>query len=154
MRVPEAVPAVHWVRGGFETERIGRVSALASRLIGEVDNSAYPAIHVEVPMVVVKPVAHDAPMPVLIMFVLGAAGLSSAGAPSADDIARMNAALKASIARQDPALGEVLRQHPAWRPIPTPPFFSAASSPHRSDPAARVTRLGRGTHRPDEHPAG
>jgi hypothetical protein len=35
----------------------------------------------------------------------------------------MNAALKEAMTRQDPSLAEVFRQHPAWQPVPTPPFF-------------------------------
>jgi hypothetical protein len=139
-RVPDRVPAVRWERGDFETERIGRVTVLASRLIGHVDNSAYPAIHVDVPMILVKPVTHAAAMPVLIMFVLGSPAFPAPVSPSAADIARMNAALRASIAREDPALADVLRQHPAWQPIPTPPFFPPPRPP--TDPILQLVSDG------------
>jgi hypothetical protein len=139
-RVPDRVPALHWDRGASETERIGRVSVLASLLVGHVDNRAYPAIHVDVPMIVVKPVTHAGPMPVLIMFVLGRPAFPAPVPPSADDIARMNAALKAAIARQDPALADVLRQHPAWQPLPTPPFFPPPRPP--TDPLLQLVSKG------------
>ena len=68
-------------------------------------------------------------MPVLIMFVPGSPAFPAPVPPSAADIARLNAAMKEAITRQDPSLAEVFRQHPAWQPIPTPPFFPPPRPP-------------------------
>ncbi|HTX23427.1 MAG TPA: hypothetical protein VMD03_02115 [Steroidobacteraceae bacterium] len=122
-RVPANAPAVRWEFSAAETERVGPIPVIAARVIGHVDNSAYPAITVDIPMVVVKPLHHDGAMPVLIMFVLGRPAFPAPVPPSADDIARMNQVLRDLLTREDPALGQVLREHPGWQPIATPPFF-------------------------------
>jgi hypothetical protein len=129
-RVPAGAPAVEWRVTASEAERVGSVPVIASRVIGHLDNSIDPAITVDIPMMLVKPVTHQGRMPVLIMFVLGAPAFPAPVAPSAESIARMNAALKESLTRQDPSLAEVFRQHPAWQPIPTPPFFPPPRPPN------------------------
>ena len=70
-KVPVNTPKVTWAVSASETERVGSVQAVASRVIGHVDNSTYPAISVEIPLMLVKPVQHTRRMPVLIMFTLG-----------------------------------------------------------------------------------
>jgi len=122
-RVPADVPAVGWQVTASEDERVGRVAVTASQVIGHVDNSVDPSISVEIPMMVVKPARHAGRMPVLIMFVLGRPAFPAPVSPSPEAIARMNAAMKEALARQDPSLAEVFRSRPAWQPIPTPPFF-------------------------------
>ena len=128
-RVPAGAPAVEWRIAASETERVGSVPVTASRVIGHLDNSAYAAITVDIPMMLVKPTRHEGRMPVLIMFVPGAPAFPAPVPPSAADIARMNAAMQDAITRQDPSLAEVFRQHPAWQPIPTPPFFAPPRPP-------------------------
>jgi hypothetical protein len=128
-RVPANVPAVSWTLSVSEAERVGSTPVIATQVIGRADNSAYPAITVEIPMIVVKPVHHGAHMPALIMFVLGRPAFPQPVPPSANEIARMNQALRDLLTREDPALGEVLRQHPAWQPIATPPFFPPPRRP-------------------------
>ena len=125
-RVPANAPKVSWSVTASEAERVGAVPVIATMVTGHVDNSAYPAIGVNIPMMLVKPAKASGPMPVLIMFVLGPAAFPAPVPPSPDAIARMNAALKESLAQKDPSLAEVIRQHPAWQPIPTPPFFPPA----------------------------
>ena len=122
-RVPTHAPGVTWTVGASEPERVGPVAVVATRVVGHVDNSADPAIPVDIPMMLVKPAKHDGPMPVLVMFTLGPPAFPAPVSPSPDQVARMNAALKAGMVREDPSLAEALAQHPAWQPIPTPPFF-------------------------------
>jgi hypothetical protein len=124
-RVPAGAPHVDWRPGESEAERVGSISVVASRVIGHVDNSADPAITVDIPMMLIKPAHHQGRMPVLIMFVLGPPAFPAPVSPPPEAIARMNAALKAAMTRQDPSLADVFRQHPAWEPISTPPFFAA-----------------------------
>ena len=128
-RVPASVPRVTWSLAESEAERVGTVPVTASRVIGHVDNSADPAIGVDIAMMLVKPIRHQGPMPTLIMFVLGPPAFPAPVAPPPATIARMNAALKQAMTRQDPSLAEVFRQHPAWQPIPTPPFFPPPRPP-------------------------
>ena len=123
-RVPANTPAVSFAVKATENERLGSVPVSATMLTGHLDNSAYPAISVDFPVMLIKPLNHTGPMPVLIMFSIGAA-FPSPVAPSAADVARMNAALRDAMIRENPALADVLQSHPAWQPIPTPPFFPA-----------------------------
>ncbi len=122
-RVPAHTPAVSWSVGSSEVERVGPVPVSATQLIGHLDNSMDPAISVDIPVMLIKPLQHSGPMPVLIMFTLGAPRFPAPVPPSAADIARMNAALRSAMSREDPSLAQVLRSHPGWQPIATPPFF-------------------------------
>src|SRR5271154_7339167 len=54
-RVPGAVPKVTWTVTTVDHERIGFTPVIAKDLIGEVDNSAYPAIKVRIHMTLVTP---------------------------------------------------------------------------------------------------
>jgi len=139
-RVPAGAPRVDWQPGESEAERIGSVPVVAARVIGHVDNSADPAITVDIPMMLIKPTHHHGRMPVLIMFVLGPPAFPAPVSPSPEAIARMNAALKEAMTRQDPSLAEVFRQHPAWAPIPTPPFFPPPRPP--GDPIQQLVADG------------
>jgi hypothetical protein len=108
-RVPAGAPRVDWQPGESEQERIGSVPVLAARVIGHVDNSADPAITVDIPMMLIKPTHHQSRMPVLIMFVLGPPAFPAPVSPSPEAIARMNAAMKEAMTRQDPSLAQVFR---------------------------------------------
>ncbi len=139
-RVPADAPRIRWSVTASETERIGRVPVTASRIVGHADHSADPAIDVDIDMLLVKPLAHPGAMPVLIMFVLGTPEFPAPVPPSAEAVARMNAALRASLIAQDPSLAEVLRTHPAWQPIATPPFFPPPRRP--DDPIQQLVADG------------
>ncbi len=139
-RVPANVPRVTWSVTASEAERVGRVPVMASRIVGHADNSADPSITVDIPMMLVKPVTHQGPMPVLIMFTLGPPAFPAPVPPSPEVVARMNAALKDSLVRQDPSLAEFFRTHPAWQPIATPPFFPPPRRP--DDPIQQLVTDG------------
>ncbi len=67
-RVPTGVPGVTWkVTEAVETT-VGGQPVVARRVIGHVDNSAHPAITVDIEMAVVLPVHAQGPVPVLMMF--------------------------------------------------------------------------------------
>ena len=135
-RVPARVPEITWTVTASEPERVGPVAVAASQVIGHLDNSAAPAISVDIPMILVKPSRHAGPMPVLIMFTFGPPSFPAPVPPAPADIARMNAAMKEGLAKQDPTLGEVFRQHPAWQPIAAPPFFPPPRPP--GDPVQQL----------------
>jgi hypothetical protein len=90
-RVPASAPHVTWAVTVSGAERVGPVPVIASQLVGHADNSADPAISVDIPMTLVKPVLHDGPMPVLIMFVFGPPVFPAPVPASAPAVARLNA---------------------------------------------------------------
>ena len=139
-RVPKNVPQVAWTVDVSETERIGPIPVTATRVLGRIEFAGGGGMSLEIPLIVVKPVQHAGPMPVLIMFVLGSPAFPAPVAPSGADIARLNAALREALVRQDASLAEVLRTHPAWQPIPTPSFFPAPRPP--GDPIQQLVADG------------
>jgi lysophospholipase L1-like esterase len=69
--VPKGVPAVSWAVAETVETSVGGQPVVARRVIGHVDNSAHPAITVDIKMAVVLPVNAKGPAPVLIMFGFG-----------------------------------------------------------------------------------
>src|ERR1700733_15174218 len=135
-RVPANTPTASFTVKASESERVGAVPVVATLLAGHLDNSSYPSIIVDFPVMLIKPVNHAGPMPVLIMFALGTPPFPSPVAPSAADVARMNAAVRDAMIRENPALADVLQAHPAWQPIATPSFFPAPRPPN--DPISQL----------------
>ncbi len=79
-RVPANVPKVAWsVKTTNET--VGPYPVIAKELVGHVDNSSFPAITVDIQMVLVTPAWAKGPVPVMMMF--GRAALPSAPVPPA-----------------------------------------------------------------------
>ncbi len=75
-RVPSAVPKVTWTVAATAPLLIGTQPAIGKQLVGRVDNSACPGITVEIQMTLVTPAAATRPVPVMMMFGFGRAGLS------------------------------------------------------------------------------
>jgi hypothetical protein len=71
-------------------------------------------------MTLVTPASAKEPVPVLMMF--GRAGFPAPNEPSAEEFERINKAWKALLVQQDPSLGDVFAQHPAWEPVKATPF--------------------------------
>jgi lysophospholipase L1-like esterase len=67
-RVPKGAPKVAWTVAETVETTVGGQPVVARRVIGHVDNSAYPAITVDIKMAVVVPVNATGPVPVLMMF--------------------------------------------------------------------------------------
>jgi len=68
-RIPTNQPAVTWFVTNQATDRVvGDIPANARQLVGRVDNSAYPAIEVNITMTLVTPLNAGKPVPVLMMF--------------------------------------------------------------------------------------
>jgi lysophospholipase L1-like esterase len=67
-RVPADVPKVTWTVAETVETTVGGQPVVARRVIGHVDNSAHPAITVDIKMAVVVPVNAKGPVPVLMMF--------------------------------------------------------------------------------------
>jgi hypothetical protein len=119
-RVPQNVPKVSWTVTTVDHEMIGFTPVIAKDLIGEVDNSEYPAISVKIHMTLVTPANAKGPVPVLMMF--GRAGFPNPNEPRGEEIDRINRAWKALMVEQDPSLKEVFAKHPAWNPVRETPF--------------------------------
>ncbi len=67
-RIPGKTPEVKWKVKVTDREFVGRIPVLAKQIVGEVDNSGYPLISVNINMVLVLPMNVKGPVPVLMMF--------------------------------------------------------------------------------------
>ncbi|HTR01015.1 MAG TPA: hypothetical protein VMH83_13535 [Candidatus Acidoferrum sp.] len=68
-RLPKNIPAVKWSVTRTATDaKVGKHAVSAQYVVGHVDNTAYPAINVDIQMAVVLPTDVKGPVPVLIMF--------------------------------------------------------------------------------------
>ena len=114
-RVPKNVPKVTWTVKVTDREMVGRTPVIAKHVIGHVDNSSYPLIDVNIDMVLVTPANAKGPVPVLMMF--GGASLPAPAQPSRDDLATLNEALRAMLAKSDPSIQALLEKYPAYQPI-------------------------------------
>jgi hypothetical protein len=119
-RIPRDVPKVTWSVAAVDHEMIGLNRVIAKDLVGQVDNSSYPAIGVKIHMTLVTPANATGPVPVLIMF--APAGFPAPNEPAGEELERINAAWKALLVQQDPSLKDVLANHPAWQPVRPTPF--------------------------------
>ncbi len=130
-RVPKNVPKVTWSVTAVDRESIGFRPVLAKEVVGHVDNSAYPQIAVNIRMILVTPANAKGPVPVLIMF--GPATFPAPNQPSAEQLERINAALKKLLIQQDPSLKEVFQQHPAYE-LQAPKLFQFPEMNADGDP--------------------
>jgi hypothetical protein len=67
-RVPKNAPRVSWSVTATDTGTIGGRRVVGTQLTGHADNSAYPAITVDIPLTVVLPADAKGPVPVMILF--------------------------------------------------------------------------------------
>ncbi len=67
-RIPTNVPEVTWSVVSTDTGTIGGRRVVGKELVGHVDNSAYPAISVDIPATLVVPADAKMRVPVMIMF--------------------------------------------------------------------------------------
>jgi len=114
-RVPKNTPAITWRVKVTDHEFMGFTPVIAKQLIGHADNSAYPAIDVNISMTLVLPANAKGPVPLLMMF--GAASLPAPAQPSKEDLEKINDAVKEMLVRAHPELKEVFDRYPAYNPI-------------------------------------
>ena len=67
-RVPRNAPSVTWTIARAVEATVGGHAVVGKALTGHVDNSAYPAIDVDIQMTLVTPKDATGPVPVMIMF--------------------------------------------------------------------------------------
>jgi len=115
-RVPAHVPKVTWTVKVTDHERIGFfIPVIAKELIGHVDNSDYPAIDVNIRMTLVVPANAKGPVPLLMLF--GRSELPAPAQPPADDLEKINAAIKELLVKEHPEFKEIFEKYPAYNPI-------------------------------------
>lgn len=132
-RVPKSVLKVTWKVTRVDQEHVGFTAVVAKEVIGHVDNSEYPAIEVNIHMILVTPANVNKPVPVLMMF--GPAEFPAPNQPSSEQLSSINAAMKALLIQQDPSLKEVFKEHPAYevdlpRPFPFPQLNADGDPPN------------------------
>lgn len=66
-RVPQKVPAVRWEITGAEVPPARAVKAVTAHYTGHADNSAYPALKVDIALDVTLPAERKGPVPVMIV---------------------------------------------------------------------------------------
>jgi hypothetical protein len=114
-RVPQKTPKITWEVIVTDREFVGFTPVIAKQLVGHVDNTACPAIQVNISMTVVVPANAKGPVPLLMMF--GRTGLPSPTQPPQEEMDRINAALKALLITNDPSLVSVFTQYPGYSPL-------------------------------------
>ena len=65
-RVPANVPAVHWEVVSTTSGSEDGIATITKRLVGHVDNSAYPAITVNIEVDLILPAAATKPVPAVV----------------------------------------------------------------------------------------
>jgi hypothetical protein len=136
--VPKNVPKVTWEVRVTDNERIGFLPVIAKRLVGHVDNSAYPEGKVDIKMVLVLPANAKGPVPVLMMFG-GGYSLPAPAQPNTESMEKLNESLKALMIKNDPSLKAIFDQYPAYTPIVAAPpaggfGFGAPQTPGQDPP--------------------
>ena len=67
-RIPENVPVVTWKVADITSDTVGRFPVIVKKLSGQVDNSAYPSIVVNIDLTLTVPAGSDGPVPVIMEF--------------------------------------------------------------------------------------
>jgi hypothetical protein len=119
-RVPKNVPKVTWEVKVVDNERFGFTPVIAKKLIGHVDNSAYPGISVDIKMIVVLPANAKGPVPVLMMFG-GGSNLPAPAQPNGESMEKLNESLKGLMIKNDPSVKAIFDQYPAYTPMVAAP---------------------------------
>jgi hypothetical protein len=70
-RVPNVTPKVVWEVSGTTQEKNGDVPVVTKKIVGHVDNSAYPAITVNIELTLTTPANASGPVPVIMEFGFG-----------------------------------------------------------------------------------
>ncbi len=67
-RVPKTTPQVKWEATSTEKQTVGEVPVLVKKLVGRVDNSAYPLATVNILLTLTTPASAKGPVPVILEF--------------------------------------------------------------------------------------
>ncbi|MBD1362451.1 acetylxylan esterase [Mucilaginibacter sp. ZT4R22] len=142
-RIPKDVPAVTWTQKVADKELVGFYPVIARQLVGHVDNSAYPAINVNIEATLVLPANAKGPVPVLMMF--GRSTLPAPAQPPAADVEKINDAIKELLVKANPELKAVFESYPAYKPISEQSPFGPGGFPvMRGDPPTNMQLIAAG----------
>jgi hypothetical protein len=67
-RVPSNVPKINWEVASTVKETVGDVPVITKKLVGHVDNSAYPSATVDIQLTLTTPANATGPVPVMMEF--------------------------------------------------------------------------------------
>ena len=67
-RLPKNLPTVKWTVAVTDREVVGRIPVIARKLVGHVDNSAYPQVKVDIKLTLTTPADAKGPVPVMMEF--------------------------------------------------------------------------------------
>jgi hypothetical protein len=83
-RMPKNTPKVKWQVTSTKNEMRGDIPVIIKQLVGQVDNSAYPLISVNIQLTLTTPANAGGPVPVMMEFGFGPRppGAAPAGAPA------------------------------------------------------------------------
>ena len=104
-RVPAGVPRVNWTVKATDRELVGGTPVISKQLVGQVDNSAYPLIDVNIRMTLVLPANATAPVPLLMLF---ARTVSPTPVPAAPGVGTVSAGSGPARGAGDPPTAEQL----------------------------------------------
>lgn len=113
--VPDIVPNVDWEIKITDREFVGRTPVIVKKIVGHVDNSAYPLIDVDINMIVVLPRNVKGPVPVLMMF--GRPSFPAPAQPNTEDLKKLNTSFKEMMINHDPEMKVIFDKYPAYNPI-------------------------------------
>jgi hypothetical protein len=128
-RIPTKAPKVTWQVTETDPEFIGFRPVIARRVVGHVDNSADPAIKVDMQMILALPANAKGRVPLLIMF--APARFPSPSQPSPEEAVRLDQTLKAMLTERDPSFAAIFKAHPGFEFVKQPSFFPAPPSDER-----------------------
>lgn len=130
-RIPKNVPKVTWTVKITDREFVGRTPVIAKQIIGNVDNSAYPLINVNINMMLVVPTNVKGPVPVLMMY--GRPSFPAPAQPSPDDLEKINTAFKEMMIQANPEMKAIFEKYPAYNPITRLPAPNPFAPPPAGD---------------------
>jgi hypothetical protein len=67
-RVPKETPKVKWELTATEKQTVGDIPVVTKRLVGHVDNSAYPHVTVDIQLTLTTPANAKGPVPIIMEF--------------------------------------------------------------------------------------
>jgi len=119
--IPGDVPKVTWHVAATGRQMLAGHPVLYKQLLGHVDNSAYPAISVDIPVTLVLPAGARGRVPVLIMFWFGPTPVP-ATEPTDRELGEINGALRSALEHTDSTLKGAFGAHPGAALIGRSPF--------------------------------
>jgi hypothetical protein len=140
--IPKDVPRVTWQVMSRGRSMLADYPVMYERLVGHVDNSAYPAINVDIPVALVLPAAAQGRVPVLIMFWFGPTPVPPAE-PDDRELRQLDGALRSALEHDDPALRAAFNAHPDVALLSRSPF-SAMRPNADGDPPSIVELIAAG----------